>query len=69
MTETFESLKKCAEQGDAEALYQIGNCYQNGEGVEPDIEKAIEWWQKAAEQGHKKASELIQKLSLIMKLI
>ena len=69
MEQNIETLKNAAEQGDAEALYQLGNCYQNGEGVEQDIEKAIEWWLKAADLGHEKASELIQKLSLIMKLI
>ncbi|MBQ6780847.1 MAG: SEL1-like repeat protein [Treponema sp.] len=69
MEQNIESLKKSAEQGDAEALYQLGNCYQNGEGVEQDIKKAVEWWLKAADLGHEKASELIQKINLIMKLI
>ena len=65
MEQTFEALKNLAEQGDTETMYQIGNCYQNGEGVEPDIEKAIEWWLKAADLGHEKASELIQKLKFL----
>lgn len=69
MEQTFESLKNLAEQGDAEAMYQIGNCYQNGEGVGQDIEKAVEWWIKASDFGHEKASELVQKINLIMKLI
>lgn len=69
MNQNIESLQTLAEQGDVEAMYQIGNCYQNGEGVEQDIEKAVEWWQRAAKEGHKKASELVKKINLIMKLI
>ena len=69
MEQNIESLQNLAKEGDAEALYQLGNCYQNGEGVAPDIEKAIEWWLKASDLGHEKASELIQKINLIMKLI
>jgi len=30
-------------------------CYDNGIGVEKDEQKAVEWYQKAAEQGHAKA--------------
>ena len=69
MAEDFESLKSAAEQGDAEAMYQIGNCYQYGDGVELDIEKAVEWWLRASDHGHEKASELIRKIDILLKLI
>jgi len=69
MEQNIESLKKLADQGDAEALYQLGNCYQNGDGVEQDIKKAVEWWLKASDLGHEKATELVQKINLIMKLV
>ena len=69
MEQNIESLKKLANQGDAEALYQLGNCYQNGDGVEQDIKKAVEWWLKASDLGHEKATELVQKINLIMKLV
>ena len=41
-----------AAQGDADAQCHIGICYFNGEGVEQDLQKAVEWFHKAAEQGH-----------------
>jgi len=33
----------------------LGCCYRNGEGVEQDNEKAVEWFLKAAEQGNAEA--------------
>ena len=49
--EKFEELKKAAEQGDANAQFNLGVCYEKGDGVE----KAVEWWTKAAKQGHANA--------------
>ena len=31
---------------------KLGNCYYNGNGVEKDYAKAVEWYTKAAEQGN-----------------
>ena len=50
-----ENLKILAEQGDAEAQFNLGNIYYTGEGVTQDYELAFEWYQKAAHQGHTKA--------------
>ena len=38
-----------------EAQYNLGLAYENGYGVEQDYQKAIEWYQKAAQQGLAKA--------------
>ena len=46
---------KAAEQGDAAAQFNLGICYDFGEGVEQDMQKAVEWYTKAAEQGNAKA--------------
>ena len=46
----FKSLKALAEKGDAEAQYEIGMMYRNGEGVEADLKEAFKWTRKAAEQ-------------------
>ncbi|MCD8285773.1 MAG: sel1 repeat family protein, partial [Clostridia bacterium] len=43
---------KCAEAGDVDAQNQIGNCYKDGDGVEPDAKEAIKWYQKAAAQSN-----------------
>ncbi len=50
-----EQWRKAAEQGDAEAQYNLGLCYEDGEGVTRDLCEAAKWWRKAAEQGYAQA--------------
>ena len=44
-----------AEGGDPFAQYQLGWCYETGEGVERDLEWAFRWYLRAARQGHPRA--------------
>ena len=37
----------------------MGFRYYNGEGVEKNMTEAVEWWRKAAEQGHAKAQFIL----------
>ena len=39
----------------AHAQYKLGVMYKNGRGVQQDNAKAVEWYRKAAEQGHANA--------------
>ena len=41
-----------AEQGHADAQYNLGVMYDNGRGVPQDYVKAAKWYRLAAEQGH-----------------
>ena len=51
--EALEKLIKAAEQGDANAQYELGNlCLVGGDFVSKDVKKASEWFGKAAEQGN-----------------
>lgn len=43
---------RAAEQGHADAQFNLGLLYANGEGVEQDMHQAVELFKKAAEQGH-----------------
>ena len=53
-------LKRDAENGDAEAQYQLGFNYFHGyDGVKEDHEEAVKWYRKAAEQGHVDAQILL----------
>jgi len=45
-------LRKIAEDGDAQAQYILGLCYDEGRGVTKDPAEAVIWFQRAAEQGH-----------------
>ncbi|MBR5638469.1 MAG: SEL1-like repeat protein [Muribaculaceae bacterium] len=50
-----EALLKEAQRGNAEAQNLLGICYDRGNGVERDINQALEWYRKAAEQGYARA--------------
>jgi len=45
-------LKPLAEQGNAEAQFNLGSLYYQGWGVPQDYKEAAQWMRKAAEQGH-----------------
>jgi len=45
-------ITKAANQGNADAQYQLGLCYFNGNGVRRNYTKAAVWFRMAAEQGH-----------------
>ena len=47
--------KPLAEQGDAEAQYNLGQMYQYGEGVRKDAKEAARWYRMAANKHHTKA--------------
>ena len=44
--------RKAAEQGYAEAQFNLGCCYDCGNGVAEDKQEAAKWYRKAAEQGY-----------------
>jgi len=48
----FEDTLKKAEQGDADAQFNLGFMYDDGEGVPQDYKQAIHWYTKAADQGN-----------------
>ena len=52
---TVQRYREAAEQGDAEAQYNLGKCYDNGDGVKEDKKEAAKWYRKAAEQGDAEA--------------
>jgi uncharacterized protein len=47
-------FEKAANQGNAEAQYQLGNLYENSQ-LSKDYKTAANWYQKAAQQGSAKA--------------
>jgi hypothetical protein len=44
--------QQAAEQGDPEAQVQLGLLYEQGQGVERNLDEASRWFQLAAEQGY-----------------
>lgn len=49
-------LKKAAEAGYPDAMFDLGLRYEKGMGVPLNMKTALEWIRKAAEKGHEKAS-------------
>ena len=45
-----------------EAYYLVGNIYENGEGIEIDYSKAMEYYKKGEEMGDPQAIEAIESL-------
>lgn len=45
-----------------EAMFAIGEIYEQGLGLKADREAAKKWYEKAAEKGHQKAQQKIQAL-------
>ena len=57
--EAAECFLKAAEQGHAEAQFNLGICYEDGDGVPWSYIEAVKWYTKAAEQGHEEAKMLL----------
>jgi TPR repeat protein len=47
----FKRTKLQAEYGDVVSEYNLGNCYYNGQGTQPDTAEAVIWFNKAADKG------------------
>lgn len=60
MDEAVKWIRKAAEQGDAQAQYNLGVCYISGDGVVPNKQEAMKWLRKAAKQGHPQAKEILE---------
>ena len=50
--EAVRWYKEAADQGDADAQFNLGNMFDIGRGVAQSNMEAVRWWKKAADQGH-----------------
>ncbi|GHT33796.1 hypothetical protein AGMMS49574_20220 [Bacteroidia bacterium] len=56
--EGISLLRKAAEAEDANAQFELGNCYLTGKGLKENEDIAMEWFEKAADQGHEQALKI-----------
>ena len=56
-TKAVELYTLAAEQGNANAQYNLGVMYAEGRGVPKNEQVAAAWYRKAAEQGHASAQQ------------
>ena len=61
----IDDLILSAESGDAASQYQLGLLYDEGDGIEEDHEKALNWYSKSAEQGYAKAQANLSEIYLL----
>ena len=55
MVQQFNKKLEQATDGKIQAMYDVGNLYMRGRGVNRNMAKAAEWFQKAASTGHASA--------------
>jgi ankyrin repeat protein len=55
----WQILEPLADNGEADALYQLGRLQEQGLGVAPDAERALDYYRRAAELGHAEAAYLL----------
>ena len=64
----FSTLEQWANNGDAKAQFKLAACYQEGiADISKDMQKALEWYIKAADQGDFSAAMLLNSLNIQMK--
>ena len=51
----FECALDAAEEGDADAQFNLGYMYSEGKGVSQDNKEAVKWWRLSAEQRNERA--------------
>ncbi|XP_028271788.1 death ligand signal enhancer isoform X2 [Parambassis ranga] len=56
---SVQYLKMAAESGDDTALLLLGQCYEQGFGVQQNVRTAIEFYKRAAQAGNKHAKSLL----------
>ena len=62
--EAAKWFRMAVEQNDPEAQYYLGTLYNFGDGVEEDIDEALKWYRKSADQGYEKALEKLEWLKM-----
>lgn len=61
-TEVYRERLAQAQQGSADAQFEIGAMHENGRGVSADRTEALNWYRKAADQGHPRAEKALLRM-------
>lgn len=55
LVKRFQAQQKQAQAGNAAAMYEVGRMYELGRGTEPNMTKAIQWYERALQKGQNNA--------------
>ena len=61
--EAVRLYRKAAEQGNADAQFNLSLCYRNGDGVMKDFVEAYTWFLLAAASGHEEGGKVCAELA------
>lgn len=61
-TQAMKLFESAAGKGHPDAMFGLGLMIYNGDGVQPNREKGIEWIKKAAESGSTQASDVMKQI-------
>ena len=59
--EALRWFRRAAEEGHADAQYNLGYMYLNDRGVRRNLVEAVRWYRLAAEQGHADAQKALDR--------
>ena len=59
---SIDYLRQAAELGDPDAMFDLGIRYEKGDGLVANVQKALEWINKAADAGHAQAKRYSKQL-------
>lgn len=60
MEELFEVAQRFANAGSKEGQFKLAEMYEEGRGTQVDLDKALEWYGKAARGGHAEALRRVE---------
>lgn len=64
LSNALKACEQAAEGGDAQAQYELGEFYYNGQRTQPDLPKARHWFEQASLQGNADAQLRLGKMFL-----
>ena len=64
-----DDYRAAAQQGDANAQFELANCYYLGKGVEVDNNTALYWYEQACKNGVKLDHTMLTALTCTMQLL
>ena len=53
----YDCFQRAAEQGDLQAMFNLGEYFREGKAQEKDLDKAAEWYRKALDAGYQPKEE------------
>lgn len=59
--QAFEQFEPLAQHGNASAQFYLAVMYNNGQGVDANVDQAVAWLQRAAKSGHAESQYLLGK--------